>query len=326
MNTYFLSPLCNFLDLQATNRRMYYYFILQQRILNRKMEELGLHPFLGYFLGILVFFGLSFYLFYKMTYAGYIYAAIGLSLAFGFGEKERNDFLKTTFPLTSYRQVRAAENAMLVIPFVIFLSYKAEFLLAGGLLLSALLLSWFNSASRLNLTIPTPFFRFPFEFTTGFRKYWLLYLIAYFVAWKAIEVDNFNLGVGSLAFLCLLAMSHYALPENDYFVWMYNCTPRQFLLKKMATAWLYLSLLTFPLLLMLSIFFWDKSWILLLVLGLGLFLIGAMILAKYSAYPREMSLPQALFFGLGVWFPPLLLIVMPLFYKRAVQRLNPYLQ
>ena len=305
---------------------MYYYFILQKRILNRKMEELGLHPVLGYFLGILVFLGLSFYLFFKTTYAGYIYAATGLSLVFGFGEKERNDFLKTTFPLAIYRQVRAAENGLLALPFVAFLCYKVEILLAGGLLVSALLLSFFNSANRFNLTIPTPFSRFPFEFTTGFRKYWLLYLLAYFVAWKAIEVDNFNLGLGGLAFLCLLAMSHYATPENEYYVWMYNCTPGRFLLKKMATAWLYLSLLVFPLMVMLSIFFWDKSWILLLVFGLGLFLIGMMVLAKYSAYPQEMSLPQALFFGLGMWFPPLLLMAIPLFYKRAVQRLNIYLQ
>ncbi|MDX2067581.1 MAG: hypothetical protein SFV55_04095 [Haliscomenobacter sp.] len=305
---------------------MYYYFILQQRILSRKMEELGLHPVMGYFLGILVFLGLSFYLFYKTTYAGYFYAAVGLSLTFGFGNKERNDFLKSTFPLASYRQLRAVENTLLEIPFVFFLYYKAEFLLAGGLLVAALLLSLFNSAGRLNLSIPTPFFRFPFEFTAGFRKYWLLYLVAYFVAWKAIDVDNFNLGVGSLAFVCLLAMSHYAVPENEYYVWIYNCTAQRFLAKKMATAWLYLSLLAFPMVLIMSIFFWDKSWILWLVLGLGLFLMGAIILAKYSAYPREMSLPQVLFFGLGVWFPPLLLIVMPLFYKRAVQRLNVYLQ
>lgn len=314
------------MDFQSTNRRMYYYFILQQRILSRKIEELGLHPVLGYFLVILVFLGLSFYLFFKTTYAGYIYAATGLSLTFGFGEKERNDFLKTTFLLAIYRQVRATENGLLVSPFVVFLCYKTEILLAAGLLLGALILSLFNSGTRFNLAIPTPFFRFPFEFTIGFRKYWLLYLLAYFVAWKAIEVANFNLGVGSLAFLCLLAMSHYATPENEYYVWMYNCTPEHFLLKKTATAWLYLSLLTLPLLLMLSVFFWDKSWILLLVLGLGLFLIGAMILAKYSAYPREMSLPQGLFFGLGMWFPPLLLLVVPLFYKRAVQQLNTYLQ
>ncbi len=310
----------------ATNRRMYYYFVLQQRILSRKMEELGLHPVLGYILGVLIFLGLSFYLFYKTTYAGYIYVATGLSVVFGFGEKERNDFLKTTFPLSTYRRVRAAENGLLVLPFVVFLCFKTEFLLALGLLPAALTLSLFNSGTRLSLTIPTPFSRFPFEFTTGFRKYWLLYLLAYFVAWKAIEVTNFNLGVGSLAFICLLAMSHYALPENDYYVWMYNCTPRHFLLKKMATAWLYLSMLTLPLIVVLSIFFWDKSWILFLVLALGLFLIGAMILAKYSAYPQEMSLPQALFFGLSMWFPPLLLMVLPLFYKRAVQRLNTYLQ
>lgn len=305
---------------------MYYYFVIQQRILSRKMEELGLHPILGYILGVLVFLGLSFYLFYKTTtYAGYIYAAAGLSLVFGFGEKERNDFLKSTFPLAIYRQVRAIENGLLVFPFVVFLCCKAEFLLAGGLLAVALLLSLFNSGSSLNITIPTPFFRFPFEFTTGFRKYWLLYVLAYFVAWKAIEVANFNLGVGSLAFLCLLAMSHYAVPENEYYVWMYNCTSGRFLLKKTATAWLYLSLLALPLVLILSVFFWDKSWILLLVLGLGLFLIWEMILAKYSAYPREMSLPQAVFFSLGIWFPPLLVVVMPLLYKRAVQQLNKYL-
>lgn len=315
------------MTLLATNRRMYYYFVIQQRILNRKMEELGLQPILGYSLGVLVFLGLSFYLFYKTTaYAGYIYAAAGLSLVLGFGEKERNDFLKLTFLLSTYRRVRAAENGLLVLPFVVFLCCKAEFLLSGGLLVVALLLSFFNSGTRFNLTIPTPFFRFPFEFTTGFRKYWLLYLIAYFVAWKAIEVDNFNLGAGSLAFVYLLAMSHYALPENDYYVWMYNCTPRRFLLKKTATAWLHLSMLTLPLMVVLSIFFWDKSWILLLILGLGLFLIGAMILAKYSAYPQEMSLPQALFFGLSMWFPPMLLLALPLFYKRAIQRLNPYLQ
>lgn len=304
---------------------MYYYFILQQRILNRKIKELGLQPILGYILGVLVFLGLSFYLFYKTTYAGYIYAAAGLSFVFGFGEKERNDFLKTTFPVSIYRQVRAAENGLLVLPFVVFLCYKTQILLAACLLLGALVTSLFNSGTRFNLTIPTPFFRFPFEFTTGFRKYWLLYVMAYFIAWKAIEVDNFNLGVGSLAFLSLLAMSHYALPENEYYVWIYNCTAQRFLLKKTATAWLYLSLLALPLVLILSVFFWDKSWILFLVLGLGLFLIWEMILAKYSAYPREMSLPQAVFFSLGIWFPPLLLVVVPLLYKKAVQQLNKYL-
>lgn len=215
---------------------MYYHFILQQRILSRKIQELGLHPILGYILSGLVFLAFSLYLFYKTTYASYIYVAMGLSLVLGFGEKERNDFLKIAFPLVRYRQIRALENALLVFPFVGFLCYQIEWLLAAGLMLSALLLSLVNTANRFNLTIPTPFFRFPFEFITGFRKYWLFYLIAYFVAWKAIEVDNFNLGVGSLAFLCLLGMSHYAMPENEYYVWMYKCTPRRFLLKKMATA------------------------------------------------------------------------------------------
>lgn len=304
---------------------MYYYFTLQQRILDRRLKELGVLPILGYGLALLLFIALSLYLFYKTTYAGYLYSAMALSLVAPLSEKDRNEFLKIQFSPTAYRQIRALENLLFALPFALFLLYKTQLLLTALLLLLALLCSLVNSGSRLNFTLPTPFFRFPFEYAQGFRQNWALYFLAYFIAWKAIEVDNFNLGVGSLGLLGILGLTHYGKAENEYFVWIYACSARQFLYKKIGAACTYLSLSCIPLLLILGWFFVDKIWILAGVQVLMSVFLLTLILAKYSAYPELMSLPQALLLGISLWFPPLLLITIPLFYRRAVERLNSLL-
>lgn len=301
---------------------MYYYFTLQGRILNRRFREWGLVPVLGYGLALVLFIALSLYLFYKTTSAAYLYCLIALSLLAPLSEKERNEFLKIQFSGLDYRKIRALENVLIVLPFSLFLLFKVQILLAALLILVALLSSVFNTGSRLNFTLPTPFYRFPFEYAQGFRQNWALYLLAYFIAWKAIEVDNFNLGVGSLALLGILGLTHYGKAENEYFVWIYVCSAKQFLYKKIGTACGYLSLSCIPLLLVLGCFFMDKIWILLgIQVLLSVFLL-TLILAKYSAYPEVMSLPQALLLGISLWFPPLLLLVIPMFYRRAVERLN----
>ena len=305
---------------------MHYYFILQYRILNRRLTELGLHPILGYFLAVIVFVGLSIYLFYKTTYAGYLYTLIALSSISKWSDRERNDFLQATFPQAIFQQIRLLENGLLALPFVLYLLYEGEWILALLLVLGAFGLSWMRFADRLNFTFPTPFSRFPFEYTMGFRTSILFYLLAYFVGFKAVEVQNFNLGVGSQVFLFLLGMAHYSRPENEYFVWIYSSSAREFLFKKMATALLYYSMMSLPLLLGLSAYFFEKWLILLGFQCLGYFFLPLMILAKYSAFPGEISLPQAVLFALCLWFPPLLLVVVPLFYTRSIKRLNAILE
>lgn len=301
---------------------MYFYFVLQQRILNRRFRELGLAPLPGYGLGLLLFIALSLYLFYKTSYAVYLYSFMALSLLVPLGDKARNEFLKNQFPLHTYRQIRALENGLLVLPFVLFLLYKIQLVAVALVLVFALLGSLFNGGSRLHFTLPTPFFHFPFEYAQGFRQNWVLYLLAYFIAWKAIEVDNFNLGVGSLVLLGILGISHYGKAENEYFIWIYACSAKQLLYKKTGTAWVYLWLSGAPLFLVLGWFFADKLWILLsLELLISVFLL-TLILAKYAAYPDSISIPQALLMALSWGLPPLLLVLIPLFYRRATKHLN----
>lgn len=305
---------------------MQYYFILQYRILNRRLNELGVRPFLGYILSLLVFVGLSYYLFYKTSYAAHLYITFALSTISKLSDRERNEFLLATFSSSVYRRIRCLENSILAWPFVLFLLYEGQWRLALLLILCAVALSRVKFDDRLNVTLPTPFYRFPFEFTQGLRKYWFLYLLTYFVGFKAVEVANFNLGAGSLVLVFLLGVLHYSTPEHEYFVWIYSCSARKFLFKKMATAMFYSSMLAVPLLLGLSAYFPDKLLILLGVQCLGSLFLLTMILAKYSAFPGEMSLPQAILLGLGLLFPPLLAVVIPLFYTRSIKRLNAILQ
>jgi hypothetical protein len=49
------------------------------------------------------------------------------------------------------------------------------------------------------------------------------------------------------------------------------------------------------------------------------------ILAKYAAFPHQVNLPQFVILAVSVWFPPLLIAVIPFFYRQSVKRLNEIL-
>ncbi|MEI6411834.1 MAG: ABC transporter permease, partial [Bacteroidota bacterium] len=85
---------------------MYFYFQLQFRIINRKLTEFGLKPVLGYILAAIAFVLVSVFLFYKTTYAQYIYAALALGFISKLSEQNRNYFLKSTFKTDTYLRVR----------------------------------------------------------------------------------------------------------------------------------------------------------------------------------------------------------------------------
>ncbi|MEI7587749.1 ABC transporter permease, partial [Runella sp.] len=223
---------------------MYFYFQLQFRIINRKLTEFGLRPVLGYILAAIAFVLVSVFLFYKTVYAQYIYAALALSFISKLSEQNRNYFLKSTFKTDTYLRVRLLENLIVAIPFVVYLLFAACFMVAGVLFLASILLGFIRFEDKLNFTIPTPFYRYPFEFTIGFRKSVLLYGLACFLAYKAIDVVNFYLGAFSVGLVILLGVSHYISPENEYFVWIYAANPKSFLRKKIGTALLYSSILS----------------------------------------------------------------------------------
>ncbi len=304
---------------------MKYYFTLQYRMLNRHLRAFGLYPILGYLLAILLFIGGSFYIFSKTEYAAYIYAFFALSPLTLLSETKRTDFLKSCFPAKDYLKIRIAENLLVTLPFLLFLAFKNEWLVLLALALIAALMARFHFNNQFNYTLPTPFYKRPFEFIVGFRTTIGVIGFAYFLTIMGISVGNFNLGIFSLLVIFLTSFSFYAQPDSQFLVWIFSNTSRSFLIDKIKTGMAYVTVLALPILVGLGYFFLEKWNILLVFWGLGYLYLLTIILAKYAAFPRAMNLPESIFIVASIFFPPFLLFVIPFFYRRSIKNLNTVL-
>jgi hypothetical protein len=301
------------------------YFTLQFRWLDRHLRDFGIRPWLGYALGAVLFAGMSAYLFYRFEYAGWGYAFLALLSTARLSETDRNQFLRNTYPATTWQRIRLLENLGVSLPFVVAQAIAGDWLPAVVTLVLIAAMSRSNIDRVVPYTIPTPFSRRPFEFTIGFRRSWLLILLAYILTAIAIRHGNFNLGMFSLVALFLVAMTYYNEPEPSLFVWMHADDARSFLKKKMTTAVLHVSILTMPVLVALVIAWPYHALFPVIALVVGMLYVIAMLLGKYAGYPSAINLPSGFMLALAVWFPPLLLGIIPYFHRRALRQLTPYL-
>ena len=294
-------------------------------MVSRTLRDAGILPIFAFPLLMAGFIAGSIYLFRKIEFAEYFYLFIACFFIFKLSEERRNDFLKTCFG-NGFRKIRIAENLTISFPFAIFLCFEGFFISAIVLFTLAIVLAFAEFRGTLNFTIPTPFYKRPFEFTVGFRKTFYLFLAAYMLTFKAVSVDNFNLGIILLMFGFIIIMNYYAKPENEYYVWSYSLNARQFLFEKLKIALLFSTLLCLPIMLILGISFYQNIHILFLFLVIGYISLMAMIVTKYSAYPHEINLHQGFLLAIGVISPPLLIVIIPYFFMQSIKRLRHLLK
>ena len=156
------------------------YFILQFKMLNRQLTEWGIEPVIGYVVGLFAFIGISMKLFEKTQFAEYIYIVLALSLVIKLNEINRNDFLKLCYSKTEYIKIRIVENLIVSIVFITFLLFQEKYLSSILLFISVCLFSLIDLKSKSSFTLPTPFYKYPFEFTVGFRSNYFIYFFAFF--------------------------------------------------------------------------------------------------------------------------------------------------
>jgi hypothetical protein len=302
------------------------YFSLQFRMTNRKLIALGLHPFIGYLLGFTGFVLISEYLYVKTDFASYLLVLAALGLLLAVAEKNRIEFLKIVFGDKKSRQVRILENVLLVSPFVILLLIHSAYWETIVLLILSPVLALNTYKTSINFTLPTPFYRKPFEFIVGFRKTFFLFPLVYILAFIAVSVDNFNLGIFSLMIIYLVSITFYPNPEKEYFVWIFSMRPQKFLFEKLKTATFFTGILVLPILISLIAFYPEKTDVTLMFILLGFAFLWTVILAKYSALPNEMNIPEGILIAVCLYFPPLLLALMPFFYVKSIKKLNVLLK
>lgn len=293
---------------------------------NRKFKEIGLEPIFAYLLLAGIFIGLSVSIYERTEFAKYILLILALFLISKCSEIKRNEFLKLCYSEKKYKRIRLSENLLISVPFILFFIYKGEFICSLLLFFLASTLALLNFKTSLNIVIPTPFSKKPFEFCVGFRKSFYFYFVAYGLTIISIIVDNFNLGIFGLLSIFLIVLTYYSKPEKEYFVWNFNRSPESFLMKKMKIGIKYSLSLALPIYIALLFFNFQKIGILSLFLIIGLAFIIYIITAKYAYYPDEINLIQTIFLVLSILFPPLLIILIPYFYAKAKNRLNTLLE
>ncbi len=294
-----------------------HFFLLQERRLSRHLREAGINPYLAYGLLGIAFVALSNLIFQRTSFARLIYPVIGLIFLDGFRDIDRNDFLRATFSSANYQKIRLIENGLVALPFVLFMLYQQEYLVAMLFLAAGFTLSFFNRRNRWNYVLPTPFYRWPFEFTVGFRTYFPFFIFAYLLAFIAIREDNFNLGVFSLMLTFLACLSFYSRPEPFFYVWNHGGGVPAFFRSKITIALRYSLYASLPILVALILYAPDKIPILLAFELLGMLYVLTSLFGKYAYYPSRINLIQGLMLAFTIIFPPALLAVMPYLYVRA---------
>lgn len=302
------------------------YFRLQFKMTNRKLSEFGLPPFLAYSSLPFWFIGLSVYIFSKSEFAEYFYILVAFGLLTKLTNKKRNEFLKSCFSKNDYIKLRLLENLIIILPFTLFLIYHKSIVAIIILIVLIIILAFISFDTSLNFTIPTPFYKKPFEFTVGFRSSFFIFPLAYLLTYISISVGNFNLGIFSLLLIFVVALSYYSKLEHEYYIWSFNVSPKDFLVEKIKTGLLFTTLSSLPILMAMAIYFNSELETLLTFLVLGFAYLTTIILAKYSVYPYEMSIPQGVLIAISLLFPPILIGIIPYFYFQSNKRLNTILQ
>jgi len=117
-------------------------------------------------------------------------------------------------------------------------------------------------------------------------------------------------------------MSYYFRPEHKYFVWIYSENSKGFIKRKILSSFVCAFLLTGPGMISICLAFPEYIMATIALYATSYVFLASIILAKYSAFPDEISLPQGILYAISLWFPPMLIFVLPVFYKQAKRKLD----
>ena len=235
-------------------------------------------------------------------------------------QKQRSDFLHIVYGNKTKWLLRTVENLIISIPFVTLLLVEKQYIAAITLPVASIILAFVNLNSK-SIVLPTPFSKSLYEFTVGFRKSFLFILLVYGLSVISVCVNNLNLGLFSLFVLGGICALYYIKVENEYYVWIFAESPNKYLTHKILIATKNTLLLALPMIALLTAFFPDSWWIVLLVTAVGIILVITFLLAAYSTYPDEIGFLELIFIG-AVFIPPFVLVVIPYFYVRSINRLK----
>lgn len=303
---------------------MKYYFKLQYRRSIRFFEERGFSPILSFLLLGAVFTGGTYLLTARTEYAGWIILLIQLLVLTPLNCKERVDHLKVIFKKGQIFKIRMIENFLLSFPFFIsllFVDGKLILVSWGVLLLIAVRLL----RIKMFRSIPTPFKNYPVILPSGFRRLSVLHFLLVLLGVFAAIINNYNLALSTVVGQWIVLVGYYHKSEPVEYVWVYSLNPSRFLKKQVKDSWIGASIIILPVVIFLILINAEAWYLPVVIYILGILNLTNLILVKYTDFPDETTLANGVIASLGVLLPPLLIFMLPYFYRKAKTNLKQVL-
>ncbi|MCH7396982.1 hypothetical protein MM236_03240 [Belliella sp. DSM 107340] len=294
------------------------YFKIELFSISRKFREMRINPIFGFLFSTLVFIFASYSNFTHFYFPQYIYLA---SLIFTLQSRvnfEKSSFLEMIYGTSKNFKIRLIENGLICLPFFIGLVYQGYYLESFFVLIIPFIYAFFRFELFRIKKSSTPYFKYPFEFQIGFRKY-ILVLISLYLSVLVIDYSwlyEFSI-ISFLGMFALISTFYSSNIEDSSYLRIEVRSVQDFLFKKVLES-LFLTLsLVLPMFLIITLKLGlNIEFIVFLILGM--LFIGLVVLAKYASYPQEIGIVQGTIVAISVIFFPISLITFPIFYYKAI--------
>jgi len=283
---------------------------------------MGGYPILNYLVLLAVFLTISFIMNFYIEDYGLTYLFTALFAVGTRSSSKYIDFLKLTYSKSDYFKIRFTENTVSALPFALFMCFTGGALMALILLVLSTLLVFARFKVKWQIAIPTPFYKYPFEFIVGFRVTFFIFLFAYYLTYISIHYANFGIGLFAILAVSVFCTMFYFKVEDFFYVWIFSSNAKGFLFDKMKIAVFYDFVLTLPILIALTISHPSSILVILAFQAIGLCYVCVSVLSKYSAFPGEIGVREGLLVLFSIIFPPLLFFLVPYLYKRSIRSLE----
>lgn len=304
---------------------LFSYFRLQLHLFLRKFRSQGVHPVLGILILVLIFLLVDVSLLYKLTNGVYVFWALQVVLVFRASGNFRTEFLMQVFNKRDYYKIRVFENLVLGFPFFVGLMIGGYIMEAFAGLALVILPAFYRIPKSSSIVIPTPYYKVPFEFASGFRQSVFILFLLYILTAISPFIPNFSLGAVSVLILGVIPWSYYQKPEDEFLIWIHSNDPPSFLWMKIKTALKYTFLTQLPALIWLTAFFPVECYVL---YGVTIFTSLCLILiiaGKYYSYPEPLSIPVSMIMFIAIISVALLPVVLIFFLTKSISRIKKYL-
>jgi len=259
------------------------------------------------------------------SWGGYVFLILMVYFGQLLGRPVRRDAIRQWSGPDYYGRIRIGEQLLLSLPFALVLLIFKEWWYGPLAVALSLLSFWAPSLPPGRFSLRLPFGKKPFEYTTGLRKHFWVFIVVLFFVVMGFAVANPGLSIFGLTLLLLLPMGWIGQMEPVVYLWQHNQTPAAFLWQKWLTGLEHLCYLGLPLAIFLIVMLPGMSLAIVVVFAVGIGAQSAVLLAKYASYPRDIDFVHAILVATGIVFLPIMVVVLPFLGRKALTNLKQYL-